>query len=91
MGALHRLGVGPHLVEIHVVSVEFRFFLGPDRFHCQDLFPKDAPALFEIGAVVPHLLGVPAAADAENEPSSGQHVQSSDLLGGGDGDGKSVV
>ena len=41
-------------------------------------------ALRRLGAVVRHLLDVPAGSDPEQEPSAGEHIDRGDLLGGDD-------
>ena len=65
--------------------MEFCFVPGPDLAHGEDLFAHDGPTLLVGGAVVFHLLAVPASADAEHDTTVGNHVQRRDLLGQRDG------
>src|SRR3989441_4332230 len=72
---LDRLRVGPDLVEAHELAVELRLALGPDLLHGEHALAQDPPARLERGAVVLHLLGVPAAADAEEDSAAGQRSE----------------
>ena len=65
--------------------MELGLVLRPDRLHGQHPFPQQGEAGGEVGAVVGHLLAVPAAADAEQEAAAGEEVDGGDLLGGDDG------
>ena len=58
--------------------------MGPDRLHCLDPLGHQAHAGPGIGAVVAHLLAIPACADAELETPAGEMIDRGDLLGGGD-------
>jgi hypothetical protein len=78
------LRIGPHLVEIDHFAVVFGFVLGPQRLHREDPFPHQLEARVVAGAVVFHLLDVPAAADAELETPARQLVEAGDLLRGDD-------
>src|SRR5207253_7131762 len=81
---LHRLRPRPEGLEAHEVALEGRFVLGPDALHGEHALAQHAPALLEVGAVVLHLLGVPPAADAEEDAPAREEVEARDLLGGGD-------
>ena len=50
-------------------------------FIASDLLAQQAAARLEGGAVVLHLLGVPAAADAEEEAAAREMIEAGDLLG----------
>jgi hypothetical protein len=63
----------------------FRLRARPDFLHRLDALAHQLEACGERRAVVGHLLGVPAAADAEQQPTVGQPVDGGDLLGGVDG------
>src|SRR5207249_2548322 len=84
VGLLHRLRPRPEGREAHEVALERRLVLGPDALHGEHALAQHAPALLEVGAVVLHLLGVPPAADAEEDAPAREEVQAGDLLGGGD-------
>src|SRR5204862_5495789 len=75
------LGIGPDLVEAHELAVELRLLLRPDGLHGQHPLAQDLPARLEWGAMVLHLLGVPAAADAEQEAAAREAVEGGDLFG----------
>src|SRR5437867_5243238 len=79
---LRRLRPGHHRRELDELAVGFRFRLRPDRPHRLDALPHHPEARLEVRAVVGHLLGVPAGADAEEEPSARDLVEARDLLGG---------
>src|SRR3989449_104290 len=79
---LRRLRPGHHRPELDELAVVFRFRLRPDRPHRLDALPHHPKARLEVRAVVGHLLGVPAGADAEEEPSARDLVEARDLLGG---------
>src|SRR5439155_5223785 len=64
------------------LALEARLVLGPDPLHGLDTLAEELPAGAEVGAVVLHLLGVPAASDAEQETPAGEEVEGRDLLGG---------
>src|SRR5439155_734889 len=64
---LHRLRPRPERLEAHEFALEGRLVLGPDALHGEHALAQHAPALLEVGAVVLHLLGVPPAADAEED------------------------
>src|SRR5438094_4462336 len=81
---LHRLRPRPEGLEAHEVALEGRLVLGPDVLHGEHALAQHAPALLEVGAVVLHLLGVPPAADAEEDAPAREEVEARDLLGGGD-------
>src|SRR6266849_3783804 len=79
---LRRLRPGHHRRELDELAVVFRFRLRPDRPHRLDALPHHPEARLEVRPVVGHLLGVPAGADAEEEPSARDLVEARDLLGG---------
>ena len=58
----------PDRVEIHELAVKRRFVLGPQGLHRQDALAHQLEAGVVSGAVIFHLLDIPAAADAEDEP-----------------------
>ena len=80
-GRAARLRPLPDRVEVHVLAVVLRLLVGPDRAHGLDALAHVAVARGRVGAVVEHLLLVPARADAEHEAPAGQHVERGDLLG----------
>ena len=84
MGPLGRLRPGPDPLELHVLARVARFVGRPDRLHGLDPFPHNGHPPPRVGAVVGHLLPVPAGADAELEPPAGQVVDAGHLLGRGD-------
>src|SRR5262249_59215639 len=67
-----------------VVAFEFRLVLRPDLLHRPDLLLETLEPRLVLGAVMSHLLDVPAAADAELEAPGGEEVEARDLLGRGD-------
>jgi hypothetical protein len=69
MRFLHRFGPGDHRIEIDELAVMFRILLRPDFLHRLDRFAHPLEAGRIDGAVVFHFVLVPAAADAEQEPS----------------------
>ena len=77
---LDRLRIAPHGAEVDKLAVIFGDFLGPDFLHRLDALAQNLPALFEIGAVIFHLLGVPATADAEDDAAVGDDVERRDLF-----------
>src|SRR6185295_19690339 len=81
---LERLGIGPDLLESHEVALVARLALRPDRLHREDALAQQPPAALPRGAVVLHLLRVPAAADAEEHAAARQAVERGHLLGGDD-------
>ena len=84
MRPLGRLRPGPDPVELHVLARVARLVGRPDRLHRLDPLPHDGHPPPRVGAVVGHLLPVPAGADAELEPPAGQVVDAGHLLGRGD-------
>ena len=81
---LRRLRVRPDLVEIDHLAVILGLVLRPQRLHRQDALAHQLEARVVAGAVVFHLLDVPAAADAEHEAAAGELVEAGDLLRGDD-------
>src|SRR5205814_2813005 len=74
----------PDRIEPHELAVERSGVLGPDLPHREHPLAQQAEARLEGRAVVFHLLGVPAAADAEEEAPAREEVEARDLLGQGD-------
>jgi hypothetical protein len=84
MRLLYRLGPAPDAVELDVLAVVAGLVLGPDRLHRLDPLAQQREPPLGIGAVVSHLLLVPARADPEEEAPAGDLVQGRDLLRGDD-------
>ena len=63
---------------------ELGHLVGPEGLHREHLLAHQRPPPREVDAVVLHLLAVPAEADAEDEASLRQPVESRELLGEGD-------
>jgi hypothetical protein len=82
MRLLHRLGPGHHRVEAHELAVILGLRLRPDHLHRLDTLARELVARGEGGAVVGHLLGIPAIADAEQEAAARELVDRGHLLGG---------
>ncbi len=78
MRLLHRFWPGHDLVKIDHVAVIFGLGLGPDLLHRLDPLAHQLEAGLGIGAVIFHLVGIPAAADAE------QKAPARDLVDRGD-------
>ena len=74
MRHLDRLRPGHHRPEIDELAVVFRLGAGPDRLHRLDPLPRQLVAGGEDGAVIGHLILVPAIADAEQEAPAGDLV-----------------
>src|SRR5438270_8133707 len=77
---LQRLRPRPHLVEIHRLAVIFGFLLGPQRLHREDTLAHQLEARVVAGAVVLHLLDIPAAADPEDEAAARQLIEAGDAF-----------
>ena len=84
MRLLHRLRPRPDAIEVDELAVVRGLVLGPDRLHRLDPLAHQREARARVGAVVVHLLEVPAGADAEEEAAAGELVERGDLLGGRD-------
>ena len=84
MRGLDRFRFRPDRVEVDELAVVLRGIVGPDRLHGFDALSHQLPAGVERGAVVGHLLGVPATPDPEQEPPVRHVVDRGDLLGGCD-------
>src|SRR5207247_6551666 len=65
----------PDRIEAHELPVELGDVLGPDLLHRAHLLLEPLEARLELGAVVLHLLGVPAAAEAELEATMGEEIE----------------
>ncbi len=79
---LHRLGPGHNRVEVDELAVVFGLGFRPDLLHRLDALAHQLGAALEGGAVVLHLLGIPADADAEQEAALRHLVYRGHLLGG---------
>src|SRR5262249_29387387 len=64
---LHGFRIGEDRIEVHVVTVELRLLLGPDLLHGQGLLAEDRVARLVDGAVILHLVLVPAGPDTQLE------------------------
>src|SRR4029077_17525228 len=73
-----------HLVDLDELAGIFCLRLRPDGLHRLDALAHELEARRKLGAVVGHLLGVPAAADAEDEAAGGKPVDGRDFLCGMD-------
>src|SRR5439155_21404844 len=82
---LHRLPPGPALPAVDHGSVVLGLTLRPQRLDRLHPLPQQRPAGLEGGAVVAHLLAVPAAADAEQKAPVGEAIEACGLLGRVDG------
>ena len=80
MRLLHRLRPGHHRRNVDQFAVIFRLRLGPDLLHRLDALAHELEARFEDRPMVLHLVLVPAAADAEDEPAVRQLVEGRHLL-----------
>src|SRR5215470_8670026 len=80
MWLLCRFRIRQDWSEVHILTVELRLVLGPDLLHGQNPLSKNLPALLERCPVVLHFLGVPPAANTENEPPPRQHIEARDRL-----------
>ena len=67
VGFLKRFRPAPHRIEIHEIPMELRAVTGPDLLHGQDTLSHQGEAGPRVGAVIFHLLTVPAGADPEDE------------------------
>ena len=84
MRPLRGLGVRPYRIEVHELAVIGGFLLGPQRLHRQHMLAHDLEAVLVRGAVILHLVDVPATTDAEHETAARQLVEAGDRLGGHD-------
>src|ERR1700730_18663288 len=82
MRLLHRLGPGHHRWKTDHLAVKFRLVLGPDLLHRLDLLAHLLRAGLVNGAVVFHLFGIPAAADAEQEAALRHLIERGDEVCG---------
>ena len=85
MRLLDRLGIGDDALEADELALIARFLFRPDRLHRLDPLPQHLPAAREVGAVIGHLLPVPAAAYAEQQAPAGEVVERRRFLGQHDG------
>ena len=70
--------------EVDVAAVVLGDLRGPDRLHREHALAEQRAACRGIGAVVGDLLGLPACADPELEPTMTQRVDARDFLREGD-------
>ena len=84
MRSLSGLGPRPDALEVDVLAVVARLILRPDRLDRLDPLGHDRHPHARVGAVVEHLLPVPAGAHAELQAPAGEMVDARHLLGGGD-------
>src|SRR5262249_53083210 len=71
---LPRFWPGHHRIEVDELAVVFGLRLSPDRLHRLDTFPRQLVAAGEGGAVVLHLVAVPAVANTEQKASAGHLI-----------------
>src|SRR6185312_11072108 len=71
---LRRLRPRPDPLEIDELAVVARLVFGPDRLHRLDPLGHQRHPPARVGAVVLHLLAIPAGADAELETPAGEAV-----------------
>src|SRR3989442_15890956 len=77
------LGPGPDRVEVHELAVELGDVPRPDLLQRAHLLLEPLEAGLELGAVMLHLLGVPAAAQPELEAPVREQVEAPGGMGGG--------
>src|SRR5262249_6952680 len=70
--------------DAHKLPPYARLASGPYALHLKYTLAQKPPAGAKLRPVFLHFLGVPAAADAEEEPPAREHVERRDLLRGGD-------
>src|SRR5262249_24120432 len=80
MGFLRGFRIRPQRIEVDKLAVIFSCFLGPDFLHRLDSLTQDFPALVEWGAVIFHLLGIPATTNAEDQASVGELINRGHFL-----------
>ena len=85
MRLLHRLGPGPARLEGREFALVAGFVCSPERLHGLDPVLHDPKSGLEAGAVVLHLLRVPARTDTEVEAPAGDQIEARHRLGGNDG------
>ena len=91
MRPLHGLRPHPDRVEADEFPVELGGVLRPDLLHREHLLGEPLEARLGVGAVVLHLLDVPAAADPEEEAPVGDEVDARHLFGGRDRVGTDIA
>ena len=80
MRFLERRRAADDPVEVDELAVVGRLLVRPDLLAGLDALAEDPEALGRVGAVIAHLLEVPAGADAEQEPPAREAVERGDLL-----------
>ena len=84
MWLLNGLGPLPDRVEVDELAVVLGLVLRPDRLHGLDALALHPEAPIGIGAVIGHLLDVPARAHPEVDATAREQVERGDLAGGDD-------
>ena len=79
MRPLLGLGIEPDRIEVDELAVELGFLLGPQLLHGQHALAQQLEARLVAGAVVLHLVDVPAAADGEDEAAARELVEAGHL------------
>src|ERR1700756_1253442 len=74
-------GIEPDRVEGDKFAVEFRLVLGPQGLHGQHAFAQYLEAVPVVRTVIFHLLGIPARANAKDETTLGELIQTGNGLG----------
>src|SRR5215471_16016451 len=85
MWLLGWFGPAPDRLEVHVLAVELSGILGPDLFHGAHLLAHLLEARLVLRAMVRHLFDVPSSANAKEETSAGEIVETGHFFGQGDG------
>src|SRR5271165_3918108 len=78
---LHRLRPAFHPWELNEFTMVLGLVLGPDRIHRLNAFAHQLEAGLKGGAVISHLLRIPAAADTEQKPPAGDQIDRRDQFG----------
>jgi hypothetical protein len=81
MRPLFRFGIHPYRIEVDVLAVKLGLFLRPQRFHREHALAQQLEARLIAGAVVLHLVDVPAAPDREDESPIGQLIEARHRFG----------
>src|SRR5580704_17837359 len=84
MRPLPWLRIEPYRIEVDEIAVEFGFFPRPQRLHGQHALAHQFEAGIIAGAVILHLLDVPATTDTEDETAAGELIEACDRLCGAD-------